>query len=247
MNTITAFLKRHSFSMGILMMFAFTWPIALADADLLPFRVPFIIGLFVGWGIIFATLLMTGLTQGRMGVTALLKRYLLWRVGWKWYLAALFLSPFLMFGGVYLYAALTGIAPDYDMVMIYQVFGRNASWLLLVGVWLIYEILTNGEEIGWRGYVLPRLQAQHSALTSSLILGVIWGLWHLPRFLTDFDPVRFGWFMVHILAQTIIYTWLFNNTRGSLLLVTLYHACANTAGMFAPIANTVTGGNMGAY
>jgi uncharacterized protein len=247
MSNTTAFFKRHSLSLGILLMFAFTWPIELANSGLLPFRVPFIVSIFVGWGIVFAALLMTGLTLGSVGVISLLKRYLLWRVGWRWYLAAFFLSPILIIGGVYIYAALTGVPPDYSSVMAYKIFGASASLPLLVVPWFLYEILSNGEEIGWRGYVLPRLQARHNALFSSLILGVIWGFWHLPKFLSHWNPISFAWFMVHILAASVLYTWMYNGTKGSLLLVTLFHASSNTAGLFVPMANTVSGENMGTY
>ena len=247
MNTVTAFLKRHSLSMGLLLMFAFTWPIDLANSGLMPFQFPFLVYLFLGWGIVFAALLMTWLTLGRSGVISLLKRYLLWRVGWKWYLAAFFLLPILILGGVYINTALTGVPPDYGTVMAYKIFGASATLPLLVVPWFLYEIVTNGEEIGWRGYVLPRLQAKHTALAASLILGVIWGFWHLPKFLSHWNTVSFAWFMVHTLAGSVLYTWMYNGTKGSLLLVTLFHASANTAGMFVPMANTVSNENMGTY
>jgi membrane protease YdiL (CAAX protease family) len=247
MNTVTAFLKRHSLAMGLLLMFAFTWPIDLANSGLMPFQFPFLVYLFLGWGIVFAALLMTWLTLGRSGVISLLKRYLLWRVGWRWYLAAFFLLPILILGGVYINAALTGVPPDYSSVMAYKIFGASANLPLLVVPWFLYEIVTNGEEIGWRGYVLPRLQAKYTALAASLILGVIWGFWHLPKFLSHWNTVSFAWFMVHTLAGSVLYTWMYNGTRGSLLLVTLFHASANTAGMFVPMANTVSNENMGTY
>jgi uncharacterized protein len=247
MKTVTAILKRHSLGMGILLMFAFTWPVELSNAGLLPFRVPFIVSIFVGWGIVLATLLMTGLTLGKVGLISLLKRYLLWRVGWRWYLAAFLLLPSLIIGGVYLNAVLTGVPPDYSTVMAHTIFGASASLPLLVVPWFIYEILSNGEEIGWRGYVLPRLQAEHNALAASLILGIIWGFWHLPKFLSHWNAVSFAWFMVHTLAASVLYTWMYNGTKGSLLLVTLFHASTNTAGLFMPLANTMSSENMGSY
>jgi membrane protease YdiL (CAAX protease family) len=109
------------------------------------------------------------------------------------------------------------------------------------------DFIANGEEIGWRGYVLPRLQAKYGALTSALILGVIWGFWHLPKYLTHWDTVAFAWFMVHTTMVSVLYTWLYNGTKGSLLLVTLFHAASNATGVFMPMANTVSSGNMGAY
>jgi hypothetical protein len=80
-----------------------------------------------------------------------------------------------------------------------------------------------------------------------LILGVIWGVWHLPKYLTHWNTVSFLWFMAHVLAVSVLYTWLYNGTRGSLLLVTLFHASTNTAGVFMPMANTVSSENMSAY
>jgi membrane protease YdiL (CAAX protease family) len=247
MNKTTAFLKRYSLPIGVVLMFLLTWPIDLANSGMVPFKVPFVVYIFLGWGFVFASLIMTGLTLGRDGVIALLKRYVHWRVGWKWYLTAFLLAPSLIVLAVYINAALTGVAPDYSTVMAYKIFGESASLPLFILPWFIYEILSNGEEIGWRGYVLPRLQAKYSALTSSLILGVIWGFWHLPKYLSHWNTVSFAWFMVHIMASAVILTWLYNNTKGSLLLVTISHASGNTAGFSMPMANTVSSENMGAY
>ena len=81
-------------------------------------------------------------------------------------------------------------------------------------------------------------------MTASLILGVIWSVWHLPKFLgTGTSGGRsFFWFTVFCMAAAVLYTWLYNNSRGSLLLVTLFHATNNTAGMFLPVSLAVTGG-----
>jgi CAAX protease family protein len=247
MSTISVFLKHYSLSMGILLMFAFTWPIDLAYAGLLPFQVPFLVYLFLGWGFVAASLLMTGLTLGKDAVKSLLKRYLYWRVNWKWFLVALVLEPFLMLLGVYVNARVTGVAPDFRNIMAYQIFGKSAPLWIFIAPFFLIDFICNGEEIGWRGYVLPRLQARHSALISTLIVGVIWGFWHLPKFLSNWNAVSFAWFMGHTIAAAFLYTWVYNSTRGSLLLVTLLHASSNTAGIFLPMANTVTSQNMGAY
>ena len=95
-----------------------------------------------------------------------------------------------------------------------------------------------GEELGWRGFALPRMQAKRSALTASLILGGIWAPWHLPFYLSgaqtlsEFAPT----FVVTFIA-TIPITWLFNNTNGSVLLTTLFHASNGTilAGFLSPM------------
>jgi len=88
------------------------------------------------------------------------------------------------------------------------------------------------EEFGWRGYVLPRFQSRWNALTSSIILGILWASWHYPgifipkAYLYQRNVWEFtGW----IILCSVIYTWIFNNTKGSILAVCLFHAMVNTA------------------
>jgi membrane protease YdiL (CAAX protease family) len=247
MNTATQFLKRHSLVIGIILMFLYTWSIDLSNAGILPFQVPFPIYITLGWGFILASLIMTGLTLGKEAVVTLLRRYVQWRVGWKWFLAALLLEPIFIVVGVYLDAVLTRVPPDFSNAIAYELFGKSASLPLFFLPFFLVEIITNGEEMGWRGYILPRLQAKYNALTSTLILGVIWGFWHLPKFLSHFDAVAFAWFMLHIMAFAVILTWLYNNTKGSLLMVAICHAISNTVSIFVPMASTVSSENMGSY
>ena len=247
MKTITEFLKRHSLVVGIVLMFLITWPIDLANSGVLPIQIPFVVTILIGWGFVFAAVIMTGLTLGKDGVIKLLKRYLQWRVGWKWYLVAFCLAPALMITGVFLNAALTHVPLDFSTIMAYKIFGKSAVLPLFILPWFLYEVITNGEEIGWRGYILPRLQTKFNALTSTLILGLIWGIWHLPKFLSHWNIIFFGWFMINILASAVVLTWIYNSTKGSLLLVVIAHAANNTVGMFLPIANTTSNQNLGAY
>lgn len=237
-------LRRHSLVLGIVLMFLFTWPIDLANAGVLPFQVPFIVYILLGYGFVAASVMMTGLTLGKDGVVSLLKRYLIWQMSWKWYLVAFLLLPTIQIVSVFLIAALSGKAVDFNGVMAYEIFEPGANLYLLIIPWFLYEIFTNGEEIGWRGYVLPRLQAKYGALASSMLVGFIWGLWHIPKFVGENagNAQSFGWFLIAHIALAVLYTWLYNNTRGSLLLVTIFHASANTAGMLLPDAFAVSGG-----
>ena len=228
------FLKRHSLVIGICLMFLFTWPIDLAYAGMMPFQVPFAVYLFLGWGFVFASIIMTWLTLGRTAVVKLLKRFLIWRVGWRWYALAFLLFPAINLFAIALNTLISGTSLDFKDIFASGIFGESANlWLFVIPFFLV-DAISNGEEIGWRGYVLPRLQAKYSALVSSLILGIIWGLWHLPKFLGESDASAFGLLMVRILASAILYTWLYNDTKGSLLLVTIFHAAGNTAGVFLP-------------
>jgi membrane protease YdiL (CAAX protease family) len=238
------FLKRQSLVIGMALMFLYTWTIDLSNSGVLPFKVPFFVAITLGWGFIFVSLLMTWLPLGKYEAVKLFKRFFLWRVDWKWWLVAILLLPVLRFIAIPLTTLLTGIPADYSRPMISDVVPLDAPLLALVVPWILFEILTNGEEIGWRGYVLPRLQAKHNALISSLIVGMIWGVWHLPRFFGKglSGERSFVWFTIAHLALAVLYTWLYNNTRGSLLLVTLFHASGNTFGMFMPAKFAVTGG-----
>ncbi len=235
-----SFLQRHALAIGIALMFVLTWPIDLAHAGRLPFTVPFPVYLFLGWGFVAAALIMTAATGGRVAVVGLLRRFLIWRVGWRWY-AALLLLPTIMILAVLLNAAIAHEPIDFSTVFAHRIFGASASLPMFVVPFFLTDAIANGEEIGWRGYVLPRLQVRHSALVASLIVGVIWALWHIPKFLVPGNTSSFGLFLIRVVADAVLYTWLYNNTKGSLLMTTAFHAGANTAGVFLPIANTVGG------
>ena len=102
---------------------------------------------------------------------------------------------------------------------------------------LLANLIANiWEEIGWRGYALPSLQERHSALISSIIVGIFWGVWHWPHFsIKDSQMIsnygNFAWFLAVTIAGSVIYTWLYNSSEGSLLVTSLYHASGNASGM----------------
>jgi membrane protease YdiL (CAAX protease family) len=246
MKPFVEVLKRHSLVSGIILMFLLTWPLMLANAGLLPLQLPFPLSIMAGYGLIAASLIMTALTVGKSGVIALLKRYLIWHVSWKWYAAAFLLLPACILTGVLMNAAFTRTAIDFSGVMAHNIFGQTANLPVFIVPFFLVDLLTNGEEMGWRGYVLPRFQSRYSALISSLFVGVIWGLWHLPLFLGHWNPSSYLIFMVKMPVEAIFYTWLYNNTKGSLLLVSLMHSASNTAGVFLPVANTASANNLGA-
>lgn len=236
--------KRHSLIAGLVLMFLYTWTIDLSNSGVLPFKVPFFVAITLGWGFILVSLFMTWLTLGKEAMVKLFKRFFLWRVAWKWWLVALLLAPALRFAAGLATQWLTGVHADYSHPMIRDVVPLDAPLLALVVPWILFEIITNGEEMGWRGYILPRLQARYSALISSLIVGLLWSVWHLPKFYgTGLNADQsFFWYTSFCLAASVLYTWLYNNSRGSLLLVVLFHATQNTSGMFLPVAFAVPGG-----
>jgi uncharacterized protein len=90
---------------------------------------------------------------------------------------------------------------------------------------------------GWRGYALPRLQARFNALTATLILGAMWAIWHAPLFVLPvevYDGLNFGLYAILTLAVSVIYTWLYNSTGGSVLLAMVLHGVINLCLLWYP-------------
>jgi uncharacterized protein len=104
-------------------------------------------------------------------------------------------------------------------------------------------VFTNAEEIGWRGYATPRLQARHTALTAALVVGIVSAFWHLPKALTvgSGQDYPFWLFVIDTLAKAIVWAWVYNSTGGSLWAVTLLHASVNTSVVFLPVLPGATG------
>lgn len=98
----------------------------------------------------------------------------------------------------------------------------------------VTSLLSNPwEEVGWRGFALPHLQKRYTALVATLIVGALWGLWHLPLFFWKGNPMShhpFGPWFVSTAAAAFIYTWLYNGAEGSLLPAALFHIVLNTFG-----------------
>lgn len=200
-------------------LFAFPVP-TMPVAILMPFLGPTL-----------AALVITALSEGQAGVGRLLRRYQIWRVGWQWYLLVLFGPPLLLLlGATALFGSTPLLALTQQWPRFFTDYLANLPFILILGGPL-------GEEPGWRGFALPRLQARYGALAGSLILGVLHGLWHLPLFFiagayAPFTIAGLLLFVLGVLFNAIIWTWIFNNTQGSLLLVTLLHAAVNGSGGF---------------
>ena len=177
-----------------------------------------------------AGIILAALEGRKGGVRELLGRFLIWRVGIGWWAFALLFGVIPAIAGLYLFDLLGGPAVDWSRL-------RPVSSLLPLMI-ILFVFAGMGEEFGWRGFALPRLQARHSALVSSLIVGVIWGIWHIPLFLTE-GTIQYRWqlevgllsailgYTLFQLAWSIQYTWVFNNTRGSVLLAAVIHGAVN--------------------
>jgi membrane protease YdiL (CAAX protease family) len=186
-----------------------------------------------------AALLLTFVWDGQIGLQALWKRLLIWRVNILWYLFSFLSSALIVLAAIQIHVWLGGDVPE---------FNDPGQWYLIIPVFLYVLFLSVlGEEIGWRGYALPRLQESRSALIASLIIGVMWGFWHLPLFWIEgnfHQEIPLSLFVLQDVALSIVLTWLYNGTGGSLLIVHLFHAASNTTLGLLPILPTDTGGEL---
>ncbi|HEY9470273.1 MAG TPA: CPBP family intramembrane glutamic endopeptidase [Propionibacteriaceae bacterium] len=166
-------------------------------------------------------IVLTAVGLGKTATRKLLGRLLIWRVGWRWYLVLL--APTALVIGTITLVAVTRGGPTAALAMPLL----NAIFFV---AFMTFPGSAAGEEIGWRGYALPRLQSRRTALTASLVVGSLHGLWHLPLWLrgdADHRLSVYPAFLIQTLALAVIYTWLYNSSKGSLLLVVLFHAATN--------------------
>ena len=241
-SSLRRLIKRHPLVAFFVLAFAGAWipflPLLLArnGFGLLPLTLP-------GWtvndlipglplfttiaaftGPTLAAFIVTAATSGAAGLRQLLRRIGQWRVGAGWYLLALLGYPLLYVGIGIITLGRTSLPT------------LLAQWSLLFTIYLPYTvwdlISTMGEEMGWVGYALPNLQQRMAPWLSAVTLGVLWALWHLPAFfvrdaLGPFSLVGFAFFIVFCAGVRITWTWIFNKTKGSVIIIALLHAASN--------------------
>jgi uncharacterized protein len=234
MKNICAAIQKHPLFSFFILAYAISWilsiPFILSEWGVLhgDYRIIFIAKSF---GPFASALIVTGITEGKDGVSRLRGRIRQWKAGWVWYLVILFGIPALLIIGILVQPGVVdgfkGITPavvvSYLFSFVIVAFGGGPL----------------GEEPGWRGFALPRLQSAQGPLKGTLLLGLIWTCWHLPDFLTSAQGggpgvpvttllVNFGLFLLLVTAIAVILTWVFNHTGGSILLAILAHAGVNT-------------------
>lgn len=191
-----------------------------------------------GIGPSLAALFLVIRNDGKTGIKALFKRVIQFKIG-MWYLPTFMLLPL----GVILGHVVNGLIfdapfPQKDIL--------SEPWWIPV-LFAIFFILQFSEELGWRGYALGRLQNRWNALTSSLLLGALWTLWHLPMFLSagfgqHDNQLPYGQFSITIILTTVLITWLQNNTNGSLVPAFVMHTMIALTGEVLPLVEKNTSG-----
>ena len=209
--------------------FAFTWALwwlAALEARGLISSLPIPAQGLGVLGPLVAAVILTAQEGGRAGLRSLLSRIVHWRVAPVWY-GIVLLGPVLLYlATLALEVVLGGQPPSLGALV-------GALPTVLIYAALMVVLVSLGEEVGWRGYALPALQARYGALISSVVLGTMWALWHLPLF---FNPDMFYSnmpFVIQLAIQVplaILFTWVFNSTGGSVLMAILLHSMINASG-----------------
>ena len=236
-------LARHPILGYFAIAFGGTWGLLLAPVlaqngiGLLPFMVPDIalMILFVMATLAGPTLgaiVMTAVTSGRPGLRHFFRRYVQVRVGLRWYLLALLGLPLIVLLAASIYS---GLAASQTVL---------AQWPLLFTAYLpamLFSMIMPAlvEEPGWRGYALPRLERRYGPLPASLLLGLLHQAWHLPVFFMTvgimaegpFDAGVFAYRIFSSMVLAVIWTWVFNNARGSIFMAIVLHGANNGAGL----------------
>lgn len=179
------------------------------------------------FGPFFAALVVTAATGGRQGLRSFFARFVRWRARPVWVLVSLLLLPTLMMTAILLYAFTAGTLSSLQF---------RDTWTTLPAHFVYSLIFAGalGEEPGWRGFALPRMQARYGSLTASIVLGLLWAGWHLPLWWLNPAPMPYPIYVVALTLSTFLFTWLFNHTHGSVFYALLFHASISTASVRLP-------------
>ena len=216
-QSIVASIRRRPILAFFVMAYVFAWamfPLILVSQlfGLLALFVPAV-----------AAILTSAAVGGRAQVRMLLNTITAWRVKLLWYVVALGL-PILLSLALLMIAVLMGSAAEFQLAPVSPLA-------------LIVFILVIGEELGWRGYAQPNLEMRHSAVTAAMLVGILWGFWHLPTFFIPGLPqadVPLAAFILFTTAFSVLSAWLLRRSIRSVLIATLFHAAFNTFAFLTP-------------
>lgn len=227
-NNETNRMKRNPLALYFTLALLISWliesPLIAMRQGWVEWNIPYSIHYLASFGPMLSALIVTAATSGSAGLRELWGRIIRWRVNWK-YAAFALLSPVVIFtSGMPIIKLITGEWPNLNLL-------GQANYLPFLGFWVLPIWLITfgfGEEIGWRGFALPRLQKTMSISKATLILGLFWILWHVPTFFYHETYIGMGWmmlpgFVIGVLCGTVLFTWLYNGTGGSILMVAIWH------------------------
>lgn len=230
-----SYIEKNPLKMYFILAFGFTWlvlgPGVASSLGLLDFEFEgTVLTILGGVGPLLAAIIVTGVTEGRIGISRIFRSMFTWKIKFRWWAASVLLLAgfFALATG---FGILTGGSKPASNLGIYL----NGGNLILVMILLL--IGSFGEEPGWRGFALPRLQNGRSPMKATFILTIFWWIWHLPTYWTlplAMDAVhKYGFFaafgiqFIVLLLLSILCTWVYNGSGGSVLMPVLLHASWN--------------------
>jgi membrane protease YdiL (CAAX protease family) len=234
-RTLKSFIARRPLVMYFVLAYVFYWLFLVGvlavlgllglKLNALPRWVMPLLTVLGSWMPSVAAVIVTGLLDGRAGIRRLFRKFVQFRLPARWYIAALIpLGLAFVVAGIYRLGG--GVAP-----------GGSS---LALGFWLSVTVLNllqgpTGEETGWRGFALPRLLERFSPLKAGVLLGVLWGFWHLPLLLSSgYAPVNLSLyciaFIIDITSLSVLMTWIFRKTSNSLVPMAIAHFSFNAGG-----------------
>lgn len=230
-KSIPEWMRSHPIPAFFLLTFVLAWLIWLPIGFLAPDY--FLLAIIPGaWAPTIVSVLLTRLTDGKDGVRQFLGKVIRWRIGFQWYLMVLFGIALIAFAAqglnIWLFAG--------EPVKLNLPAGvPEDGFLIALPIIFFVNIFFGGplaEDIGWRGYALPKLREKMSAFTASLLIGIVWVLWHLPFFWIPEGKIAVGgvpllWFTLLTTAWSVLFAWVYVNTE-SILMPVLFHAAVNT-------------------
>jgi uncharacterized protein len=222
------FFARNALAIFLIFAFLFSWLVEFLLIAIrnrwLEISLPMGLHYLASFGPMLSAILVTWLADGHRGLAELWARITKWKANKNMVIFSL-LSPFAFYlVGLLVNFIITSEWPDFSLLG--QVNYLPNLGLVAILLWL--ATFGFGEEIGWRGFALPRLQKNHDALTSAFILGLIWITWHVPAFFynetyTEMSPFLLFGMSIGILLGSVMLTWLYNSTGGSIFFVAIWH------------------------
>lgn len=226
----------------LLITFLFSWilwlPSLLASIGLLePLLIYGLLRIVGSFGPFVAAFTLTYINDKVEGIRILWTRG--WHYGnWRFLIISIFLLPILK--GLSLFLAVFTEGSQFPELRILE----DYTFIIVDFIFFFFIAGPFQEEYGWRGYALDRFQSQWNALESSLLLGTIWSVWHFPLFFITGTPqanTSFFSFLFTVIILSVLFTWLYNNTHGSILVVMIFHATNNISNSIFPLNTTILG------
>jgi membrane protease YdiL (CAAX protease family) len=234
------FIRNHPLMSFFTLAFVLAWsiliPLVLSSYGLFP-EPPVALLIAMGYAPTIAAVAVSAVIGGGAEVKGLLRRLLIWRVGWRWWAVTLFLNGAIILAALGLYGLIGNEMPPFPEL--------RPGLVLDILFGFAFVALINGEEVGWRGFALPRLQRRYGLIVTVVVLGGLETLFHLPIFFNNGaseaggqNGMPFWAFTATSMLAVTLFIWVYNATHGSLLIATMFHASMNAWSNILPFPAT---------